>query len=298
MLIYPDGSDSPLRGDEVLRVVLRSDLTPIPMTIEIDSRKTTDSIAALKPDGLVSIGSGRIGMRLIKVVEQQGTGQVQGDRELAVIRATGILDLCAPIAQRLQRAVVREGSSLGEIYRACGAQVRIEQDFTVPTFACYTGMTPSFEVAKVLQEEAGALLYRSGRVAFRRLRELSQEKAAESLEAGQVQMTKSSFLERHAVPFAYTTDAAGRFIVGRRSDARGVLYRPRADGRIVNNMGVSLVQTAKYRAPLMPNINAGARFDVGGIPMVVVTAAHVFELGMPGEGQEQYSQFWLGEVKS
>lgn len=297
MLVYAKGNPTPLRGDVVQKVILRSDLSPVPVTLELEARETAETVAMLKHGAVVEVGHGRVSIKLVKVERTKGTGLVQGDREVAFIKAVGLLDACAPIASMLQRAVIREGASLGEIYRACGAQVRIEHDFTVPVWACYSGMTPSFEVSKVLQEEAGVLLYSGGRVAFRRLRELVEEKAAHNLAASQTKAVESGFLELHGVPFAFTTGPTGTFIVGRRDSARGAHYRPRADARIVENLSKALVLRRRYQGILSPDINAGARFDVDGTPMVAITAAHVFDAGAEGGGgQEQYSKFWLGEV--
>lgn len=295
MLIHPKGGAA-LRGDLIRRVVLRSDLTPIPATVEVEARTATESERALQQDAVIEVGAQRLPMRIIMTERVAGTGAVQGDREVSYIRATGLLDSCAPVAQRLQRAIVREGSSLGEIYRSCGAQVAIESDFTVPVWACFAGMTPSFEIAKSLQEEAGALLYADGRVQFRRLRELVAQKPQQLLDANQTAVVESGFLERHAVPYAFSTDTAGAFVLGRREAARGVMYRPRADDRIVRGLSTALVARRTYRNVLTTSIGAGARFDVGGVPMVVITAAHVFEAMESGTPPEQYSKFWLGEL--
>lgn len=295
MLIYAQGGSTPLRGDLLQRVVLRSDLAPVPVTLELEVRESNETTAMIAHGAVVEVGPSRTPMRLVKVERVQGSGLIQGARELATIKAVGLLNACAPVAGMLQRAVVREGASLGEIYRACGAQVRIESDFTVPMWACYSGMTPSFEVAKVLQEEAGVLLYDGGRVAFRRLRELVAQKAALTLVASQTQAVESGFLELHGVPFAFTTNAAGGFVVGRRESARGAYYRPRADARVVENLSQALVLRRRYQNILTPDVNAGARFDVDGVPMVAITAAHVFESDVSTGVAEQYSKFWLGE---
>ncbi len=296
MLVYPAGSDTPIRGDLMLRVVLRTDLTPVPATVELEARLAVETQSALAQGATVRVGPDLTEFLLVKVVGENDTGLVQGSRRLATIKAIGILAACAPIAQRLQRAVVRERSSLGEIYRACGAQVRIDSDFSVPVFSCFKGMVPSFEIAKVLQEEAGVLVYDAGRIKFRRLGELVSAQAEQALTEDVTQRTDSDFLERHAVPYAFTTDAAGAIVQGRSESARGICYRPRGDQRIVNNLSRALIQRRKLRNLLTPGMNAGMRVDVGNVPHVAITAAHVFEAGSDGDSPDQYSQFWLGEV--
>lgn len=298
MQVYPQGADSPIRGDMMVRTVFRTDLTPIPATVEFEVRKTPEMEKSVTEGSVVRVGIDMTEFLLVKVMQRSDPESSHGGRPYPTISAVGILASCAPIAQRMQRAVIRESSSLGEIYRACGATLRIESDFTVPQFSCFVGMVPSFEVAKVLQEEAGVLVYAAGKIKFRRLAELRDSKAQQTMSADQVQTTQSGFLERHVVPFAITTSTENAIVTGRRESARGAIYRPRGDQRIVNNLSVALVQRAKVRSGLVPGFNAGMRVDVGTAPHIAITAAHVYESGADGESGEQYSQFWLGEVAS
>lgn len=296
MLIYPDGSDSPLRGDLVYRVVLRTDLTPVPATVEIEARRCDVVESTLAQGATVRVGPDKIPFRIVKESDPRDEGLVQSTLQVGVVKAVGILASCAPIAERLQRAVIREGSSLGDIYRACGAQVRIDSDFTVPVFSALRGMVPSFAIAQALQEEAGVLLYQAGKVLFRRLTELARQPATLTVAASAAPRILSDFLERHAVPFGISTTPDGTIIAGRSESARSVVYRPRADQRLLNNLTTALVTRRKMPYIYTPNLNAGTRIDVDGKPNIVITAAHVFDAGDQGGAAEMKSQFWLGEV--
>ena len=295
MLIYPSGSDNPLRGDLLVRAVLRSDLTPIPQTVEFEVRDTLDS-AKVKEGAVCRVG--REGAEFLIVKENAGgdDGRTQGDRPVKSRQFIGLLASCAPVADCLQRSVVRYGASLGDIYRACGAQVRIDSDFTVSVFACYKGMVPTFEVAKALQEEAGALVVVNGRVSFRRLADMTEGPAVISLQEDSAQAVESGFMERHSVPFAFSTNAAGGFEVGRSESGRGVVYRPRAAPRILNNLSTALIMRRKLQSSYAPHIMAGMRVDIAGTPYIVITAAHVFEAGGDGQEGEQTTRLWLGQV--
>lgn len=292
MLIVPAAGGSPLSGDHVIRTVLRTDMTPVPATVEVVARRTTEALSMLEEGKSIRIGQDPSEYLVVKLTEGADDGLVQRDKPTSSFRAIAMLSSCVPIASRLQRAVIREGATLGEIYRACGAQVRIASDFTVPHFSCFAGMTPSFEVAKVLQEEAGALIYKGGSIEYRRLGELMAQDHVMQISEGLTEEIQSDFLERHAVPFAFSTDPSAAFIVGGKDKARGVLYRPRADHRIINNMGSALIQRRKLRTTLTPAISAGTRINVGSARMVVITSAHVVEPG----GGDQFTQLWLGEL--
>lgn len=295
MLIYPPGSDNPLRGDLLVRAVLRSDLTPIPQTVEFEVRDTPDS-AGIKVGAVCRVGRERFEFLIIKKLAGGDDGRTQGDRPVKSNQFVGILASCAPVASCLQRSVVRYGSSLGDIYRACGAQVRIDSDFSVGVFACYKGMVPTFEIAKALQEEAGALIVTNGRVSFRRLADMTAGPAVISMKEDSTLAVNSDFIERHSVPFAFSTNAAGGFEVGRAESSRGVMYRPRATPRILNNLSTALIMRRKAQSSFAPHIMAGMRVNVADVPFVIITAAHVFEAGGDGQEGEQATRLWLGQV--
>lgn len=295
MLVYPQGSDSALSGDLIIRVVLRSDLTPMPQTVEVEVRDSAQT-RSIKSGSLIKVGRQGAEFLVVKNGSSGDMGRTSGDMAIKTRSIVGLLASCAPVAQRTQRSIVRYGASLGEIYRACGAQVRIDSDFTVPAFACYKGMTPSFEIAKALQEEAGALVMDHGRIAFRRLTEMLQAKPIATLREDSTRSMNSGFLEQHLVPFAFSTGPDAGFVTGRAEGGHGVLYRPRADTRILNNLGTALIMRRKVPSEFAPHILAGMRFDVAGKPMVVITAAHRFEGGADGDGGQQDTQLWLGEV--
>lgn len=295
MLIYAADSASAVRNDMIVRSVLRSDLTPVPQTVEIEMREGADT-AALTLGSVMRAGREEAQFVIIKNSPGGASAYTQGDQPVATRKIVGLLASCAPIAQRTQRSIVRYGASLGEIYRACGAQVRIDQDFSVGVFACLKGMTPSYEIAKALQEEAGALVFSGGKVAFRRLDELLKSDPVATLREDSMVGVESDFLERHMLPFAFSTDPGGAVISTRSELARGVLYRPRADTKTLNNLSTALVMRRKGRSTLAPHIQAGMRINVAGTAYVVITAAHVEEAGADGGGGEQYTQLWLGEV--
>jgi hypothetical protein len=295
VLVYPEGASSALRSDLIVRAVMRSDLTPVPQTIELEVRDTVDT-EPLRLGSRLRAGRDETEFTVIKNSPGGIAPYTQGDRPVSTRKLVGLLASCAPIAQRTQRSIVRYGASLGEIYRACGAQVRIDQDFSVSVFACYKGMTPSFEIAKALQEEAGALVYGGGRVAFRRLDELAKSDPVATLREDSLEGVESDFLERHLVPFAFTTDPSGATVSTRSELGRGVLYRPRGDTKTLNNLSTALVTRRKGRSTLAPHIQAGMRLNIGTAGYVVITAAHVMDVGADGGDGEQYTQLWLGEV--
>lgn len=288
---------SALRGDLVTRVVLRTDLTPVPSSVEITVVQTRETLAAIRSGAVVRVGASQAEYRLEKVQRLDGMVR-RGEREFSAMRATGFLNSCAALARPLSRSIIREGSSFAEIYRSIGADAQIGADFTVPSFAALIGMSPTPAIARVLQEEGACVFYAGGKLQFRRLQELASAKAIISYEEDRTEAVDSDTLERHGVPFAFTTLADNTISATKRETGRGVVYRPRADARILNNMGVALVTRRKKREGLSPDFNAGTRVDIAGRAHIVVTAAHVRQIPDEGESGEEFTQLWLGEVLS
>jgi hypothetical protein len=296
MLIYPEGRDSALSSALIIRSVLRSDLVPIPQNVELELRDTPET-RLIKEGGIVKVGRQEAEFIVVKNAPSGDTGKTSNNQPVRTRKIVGLLASCASVAKRAQKSTIRYGASLGEIYRACGAQLKIDSDFTVPVFACYKGMTPSFEIAKALQEEAGALVMTRGRIEFRRLAELVKAEPIATLREDSTEAVESEFLEQHLVPFAFSTGDDGAFLSGRAEGGHGVLYRPRADVRILNNLGLALIMRRVVQSDFAPHIMAGHRFDVAGTAYVVITAAHCYTGGADGDGGEQYTRLWLGEVR-
>lgn len=292
------GTDNrPLRGDLVTRVVLRTDLTPIPATVEITAKRTTETAAVLAEGQTVMVGGASIPFLILKTAGDKGSGVEQGGREVAEIKAYGILASCEALGRLLQRSVIREGSNFTEIYRSIGATALVDSDFAVPSFAAYIGTLPTPEIARVLQEEAATVYYSNGSIRFRRLADLMAQPATVTFPKDRTEEIAAGFMERHAMPFVFTTNPDGSFASTKRETARGVVYRPRADQRIMNNMSTALIQRRKLLQGLQPAWNAGMRVDVEARRHIIITAAHVYSTATNETDKgEQSTTLWLGEI--
>lgn len=288
-----DSAGTPLRADLITSTVLRTDMTPIPATVEIEALSTRETAAVLQEGATVRVGEQGDEFLIVKTTGEKDSGVSRGGRELASIGAIGVLASCEAVGRRLQRSIIREGATFAEIYRSIGSTAIVASDFAVPLFGCFIGFLPTPHIAQVLQEEGATMFYAGGRLHFRRIGELMAEAAAVEYPVDQTKEVRSDYLDRHAVPFAFTTNADNTFLDSKREAARGITYRPRADLRTLNNISSALVVRRKMRDTLAPGFNAGTRVNIAGKPHVVVTALHVQRQGE--RGGEEYTQLWLGE---
>ncbi len=286
-----------IRGDLIGSAILRQDLAPIPVTLEADIR-TDDSIERLLvKDETISLASGDQ-LRIIKS-QRVAARHAQGAREVAMLRITALSDACHPAAFVRRTAVIKEGVSLASIYRACGASLRaVDADFQVPRFYCPVGDTPTFHIARVIQEEGGVVRWKGGKLQFLRLEDLFRQKAVIALPANASDDVESGFLERHEVPWFFSLDDAGGFVFGNREKPRVARFSPFKDARRLRSMTSSLIHRKTIKVNLDLRLVAGELVEiVGGDPLCIVTAAHVFEGGANGGATSSYSRLWLSSLE-
>ncbi len=289
---------TPIRGDLVFSAVLRSDLTPVPMTLEASLRLDDDLLPLVSEGRVIEAGSHGVKFRIVKTVEDGQSTGVQGDRPAGTVNITALMNACHTVAFRRQSAIIKEGTTIGGIYRSCGSQVSIDSDFPIPRFACLAGEVPSIGVARVLQEEGGALVYSGGdRLRFVRLPDLFTQKPVDRVAVDNTEDLTSGFLERHEVPAFYSVSPSGGVVFGNRTKTRDLRYWPRSDARTLRNMTRVIVQKKTLRNQFAGHIKAGDVIAVADVPYVVVTAAHVHESGTDDGAANSYSKLWLGSLE-
>lgn len=296
ILFLADGKQ--IRGDLIKSAVLRSDLAPMPMTLEADIRSGDNDMDKRLAEGqLLSIGSGDA-LHIVKSIRVAGRS-TQGTREMAGFRITALLKSCLGAAYVRSRAIIKESASLSAIYKAAGATIKaVDADFPVPRFYCPVGETPTFHIARVLQEEGGVVRWKSGRLQFVRLPDLFKQSPVKTLPDNASDDVDGGFLERHEVPWFFSLDAAGAAVFGNRKKPRTVRYAPFKDTQRLRNMTRCLVHRKTVRIDYDGRIGAGDLIAfAGGEKLAVVTAAHVFGSGTDGGASDTYTRLWLGALE-
>lgn len=286
-----------LSGDMIVSTVLRSDLSPVPVSFEATIRANSVTTSELVEGAVITAGRDGYKFRIVKTKDAKATIGAQGNDLYGALSIIALFDACASVSFRRQTAVIKEGATLGGIYGACGSSVRIASDFTVKRFACLRGSVPSFEIAKVLQEEGGTLCMDGANLKFIRLGDIFKQDAAATLKADTTQDMVSGFLERHEVPSFFSLDKDGGFVFGNRTKVRAVGYMPRSDARVLMNMTRALIHRKVAQYQYAPTINAGQVIDIEGEKFAVVTAAHAYSSGTDGSGINAYSKFWLSTLE-
>lgn len=293
MNVYLREGGDLLPSDVMLNWVGRSDLVPVPRTLEF-TVKLIDGVQQKLTKG-VSVWAGRENLcyEIVKIDRAPALGQVQGKDQQQAMKVTALLKSSAGIARALSSAVISSGNTFGGLYRSCGAYTDVANDFVVPRFACFKGKTPSYALAQVLQEEGAALVLRGKAIHAMRLTDMGKQTPVDDL--GTVDSSakvSSEFLELQDVPSYYTVDDTGAIVTGQMGQNRCIGFLPRADVRQLRNASSVIIRSRTIDAAICQHINAGDVLRVAGENLVVITAAHSFENS--DDGQQSRSRLWVG----
>lgn len=296
MNIYLDrGKKELIPADLLVSAILRTDLAPVPRTLELRLRVKDSLVSSLIEGKELVAGYEELPYTIVKAERIEPAQAPQGTDQQQVVMLTCLLTQCLGVASRSPRAIIRDAARIGEIYRACGATIPVDDEFVVSRFCCLKGGVPSESLARVMQEESAALVLRNGRLSVKRISELIAQKPRDVIK--QVDPTtdiQSVFIESHEIPNFYTVGADGECLGGDMSRNRQVRFMPRSNARVLNSAGKALVVQKKLTSQLAQDIVAGDVIEVMGERFVVVTSANVFtqEEGVT----ETNTLFWLGRA--
>lgn len=285
-----------VRGDMIMSACLRSDLAPIPFTFEAQIRVTQQTAANFKDGKVITVN--KAAFRIVKSLPVNNAGGgAQGKEPLSAVTITAFADGLQALGLPRTSAVIFENASLAGIYRACGATVPFQGNFTVDRFACMVGSIPTFHIARVLQEESAVVMWRGGTIKAMSLRDLIAQAPIDSIGIDSSEDVRSEYLIADEIPVFFSIAADGSFVSAPRRDAaQKVTYAPRQSMRSLNLMGRVLVRRKTLTGKVNPSIRAGDVLNVAGTPMVVMTVAQFLSNGADGGDQNQYTRTWLGTL--
>ncbi|MAD95850.1 MAG: hypothetical protein CMB99_00840 [Flavobacteriaceae bacterium] len=298
MILYFENGRQ-VRGDALLSATLRSDLSPIPITLEADIRSDGETSTLLKEGKTLVLSTGEK-MQIVKT-RPVVIDAVQSERSISAISVTCLLQSVIQIGYVSPRAIIMEGTTLAAVYRATGASLSgVKSDINIDRFYCLKGHTPSFLVRQVMQTQGGSLRWSGGAMEFLRYRDLMNSAPVLTLSDINARQTESEFLQRHQVPNYFSTDATGGVVTGAWNRDRVTQFSPAKSVLQLNNMSRALVQSHEVKIPYNQSLKAGDTVLVAGrkSPMVIVTAAHALAGAGAGTGSRQYTKLFLARLES
>ena len=281
-------------GSELLSATLRTSLEPVPLTFECQIKLNSEYASSLKENSILKVGREQTP---VKIVYAQDTVVpfAHRDSTIQVREVIALHENSAGIADALSRAVIRENIGLSDIYRSCGGKSEVEKSFVVPRFYGYIGDFPSKQIARICQEHGGIVrwLPEHNRLSFERIHDLFTQKPKVTKPQNADLTTKSDFLVQNEVPRYLSVAPNGGIIQSQINGNSAIAFVPHKTQAQLNAMSNVILNAKEVPCEFSPDIHAGDLVMLGKVNMVVLTAAHVWQLNDTGV-LDNSSVFWLG----
>jgi hypothetical protein len=294
-IFLEDNGGKLIPSDIVISWIARSDLTPVPRTVEFSVQNKNGIDEELVVGGSIWTGLENLEYTILKVDKGAALGALQGDSPLQAFTVFAVLASTAKICFRQDRPVIKRQTTIGGMYRACGANVSIENDINIASFASLQGDVPSFAIARSLQELSAVLVYRDKKLSALRLAEMMKQEPVDEIgQANSADTVDSEFIERHEVASFYTIKPDGTADFGNFDKTRAIQYIPQKEAEELYNLSRVLITRQMVDADMTQSIQAGDILRVNGNNFAVITAAH-YAFAVDGIKQTG-SKFWIGDL--
>lgn len=294
-IVLPNGTE--IGTDRLVSSVLRTDATPIVANLEFQCILDPDLDLALSENNRVLIGDNYLEMVIIKRVVSPSS-HIRDGNQVVLGAYIAVIAGCEKLINPTSRAVYLENTTFGEIFRACGCNLKVEDDVPVDKFFCPIGVTPTYELARKMCEEATfPFLNDKGRVSFRRLLKLNSLPVNLVVGHDEISWIKNPTEENQLIPNYQTINEDGSTVEGTLSNGVKATFYPNLDARKAKNLSTALVVRGTITRGYAPSIVSGHIVDIkDSVKYVVLTSAHRFDTGVLGGATVSASKLWIAEV--
>lgn len=281
-------------GENLISAIYRTDLVPVPVTIELVVKADDRLHKLLLIDKKLTTPQG-VSLTIVKsqVINEQS---IKAGKRIAAIHVIAVLSGCEPLLGVTKKAISLENTSFNEVYRALGAKVRIKRDIKLASFVCLKGQMPTVAIAKALQKESAVICHTDNGLSVVRLNELMVGDPV-LFDKSAVQWIDHPNAIRHGNVNYLSIDDNGSDILGTAKSERSIEYYPRADNRELQNLRRILITKATITRQLDDRLDAGKLIEVDEKTLVALTAAHRFESGALGGPAVMATKAWLAGVE-
>lgn len=287
-----DGSS--IGGGNLISAIYRTDLVPVPVTLELVVKADDRLHDLLLVDKTLTTPKG-VSLTIVKsqVINEQS---IKAGKRIAALHVIAVLSGCEALLGVTKKAVSLTNTSFNEVYRALGAKVRIKRDIKLASFVCLKGQMPTVAIAKALQKESAVICHSEQGLSVIRLNELMIGEAT-LFDKSAVQWIDHPNAIRHGNTNYLSIDDNGSDILGTARSERSIEYYPRADNRELQNLRRILITKATITRQLDDRLDAGKLIVVDNKTLVTLTAAHKFESGVLGGPAVMATKAWLAQVE-
>ncbi|MGP5656807.1 hypothetical protein [Psychrobacter celer] len=287
-----DGSS--IGGGNLVSAIYRTDLVPVPVTLELVVKADDRLHGLLLIDKTLTTPKG-VSLTIVKsqIINEQS---IKAGKRIAALHVIAVLSGCEVLLGVTKKAVSLTNTSFNEVYRALGAKVRIKRDIKLASFVCLKGQMPTVAIAKALQKESAVICHSEQGLSVIRLNELMIGEVT-LFDKSAVQWINHPNAIRHGNINYLSIDDNGSDILGTARAERSIEYYPRADNRELQNLRRILITKATITRQLDDRLDAGKLVVVDDKTLVILTGAHRFESGALGGPAVMATKAWLAQVE-
>ena len=287
-----DGSQ--IGGGNLISAIYRTDLVPVPVTLELVVKADDRLRDLLTIDRKMTMPKG-VPLVIVKsqVINEQA---IKAGRRVTAIHVIAVIAGCEALLGVTNKAVHLENTNFNEVYRALGAKVRIKRDIKLASFTCLKGQLPTVTIALALQREAAVVCSTDSGLSVIRLNEIVSEDAI-LFDKSAVQWIDNPNAIKHGNVNYLSIDDNGSDILGTAKAERSIQYYPRADTRELQNLRRILITKATITRQLDERLDAGKTISVDGQSLITLTGVHTYESGAVGGRSVAATKAWLAQVE-
>lgn len=279
---------------DLLRAVHRTDLVPVPVSLELTVLATDELKKVLIEGAELVVGDDPIILSVVKLQPVQ-TGFIKDGKRIGAIDCIAIPKECLSLIKPSDKAVILQQTSFNSAFRACGARLSLGGDIPLPEFICLKGTIPTERLALYAQQEASVVRANSGKLEIVKLDALIKQDAVIKLDESMVLWEQSSAREFFERPSFVSTEKDGA-VIGDVQKNHRVMQRSGLDSRQLRNLNKILMRKGVVLRPMQMEFKAGNVFLVGEKKYIVLTAAHAIKTGAIGGESSMVSKYWIASL--
>jgi hypothetical protein len=165
-----------ISASELMIATLRTDLVPVPVSIEFSVKYTKELNDQLVDGAEIIVNDIPYPFEIVysHPVKSQ---TIKDNSRIGAISCIAVFKGCKKILEQAKKAVILEQTSFNAAYRACGASnIRLGDDIPLPEFICLNGTLISERIALYLQQEAAVICFKETKICILKLDALLNKK--------------------------------------------------------------------------------------------------------------------------
>lgn len=279
--------------DKIASSILRTDLTPVPVSFEFTVKLDEELKNQLVKGAVLLVSDNEVSLTIVKKIELN-TQMVLDDQRVSIASFIAVLTGCESLIDPLENAIILSDTSFAQAYRAAGCRLKFDKDIPLSAYIAPFGSWATKALAAYFQEEAALPFFKNGRMNVQRISKFFEAEAT-LIDASAVAWISNPTVENKVLSNYVSVAEDGAMVQGTSSNKTSHYY-PDADARILKNLNTVLVTRGTVTRSIDTSINAGDIFLINDKKYIVLTAAHQFNSGALGGGTNQASRYWICEV--